>query len=426
MDILLGEDTIWRNPFGLSVADRRQHVFAVGRTGTGKSTLLRNMMVQDIEAGRGCMLIDPHGDLAEELIDYVPRRRIEEVMYVAPADLSHPIGFNILERTAPDDQPLITASVVAIFERLWSRNWGPRSAYVLANVVAALLEYPQSRGSVSLLGVPRMLTDEGYRARIVKEIRDPRVGAFWCEEFAGWTPSFRAEVIAPLQNKAGMLLLSPALRNVLGQAHGALRFAEAMDQRRIIICNLSKGRLGEEPSQLVGSLFVAALQIATLRRASMPERERIDFVVYADEFHNYATSSFTTMLSESRKYAVGMVLATQFLEQIEPELRAAVFGNCGTLIAFGVGHTDADELAPEFSPYGVDTLTTLGRGEICVRSVRAGQMGEPFLAKTTPEIGRRYGGRAKVVEQSRRRYGRRREVVEAKLARWQRGSELGG
>ena len=206
MDILLGEDTIWRKPFGLSVADRRQHVFAVGRTGTGKSTLLRNMMIQDLEAGRGCMLIDPHGDLAEELLDYVPRRRIAEVMYVAPADLSHPVGFNILERTAPDDRPLITASVVAIFERLWSRNWGPRSAYVLANVVAALLEYPPSRGNVSLLGVPRMLADEGYRARIVKEIRDPRVRAFWQEEFAGWTPSFRAEVIAPLQNKAGMLL----------------------------------------------------------------------------------------------------------------------------------------------------------------------------------------------------------------------------
>jgi hypothetical protein len=350
----------------------------------------------------------------------VPPRRHEDVIYVAPADLARPVGLNLLERTAPDERPLITASVVAIFERLWSHSWGPRSSYVLANTVAALLDFPQSRGSVTLLGIPRMLNDAGYRARIIKEIRDPRVRAFWEQEFAGWSPSFRAEALSPLQNKAGALLISPALRNVLGQASGRLRLGEAMDRRRIVICNFSKGRLGEEPAQLLGALFMAALQIATMRRAGTPEAERVDFVCFADEFHSYATSSFTTMMSESRKFSVGIVAATQFLAQIEPELRASVFGNVGTMISFGVGHLDAEELARELAPYTSETIVGLGRGEICVRLVRDGQMAEPFLASTI-DVARPHGGREKVLAQSRRRWGQRREIVEAKIARWSGG-----
>src|SRR5438067_935150 len=267
-------------PFGITVADRRRHIYVIGKTGSGKSTLLRNMAAQDIAAGRGLMLLDPHGDLAEELLDYIPSWRIEDVIYLDPADLARPIGFNLLERVARDDRPLIAASVVATFKHLWRDSWGPRLEYVLYNTVAALLDYPPSRGGVSLLGVPRMFTDSDYRARIVREIQDPRTRAFWAEEFESYPERFAAEVVSPIQNKVGALLAAPAVRNMLGQATSTLKIAEAMDQRRIIVANLAKGAIGEAATNLVGSLLVTAVQLAAMRRTAVPEEERVDFVAY--------------------------------------------------------------------------------------------------------------------------------------------------
>jgi hypothetical protein len=420
MDVVIGEREVWgkRYPFGLSIADRRRHVYLLGKTGTGKTTLLRNLIIQDIEAGRGCMVLDPHGDLAEELLDYIPPRRIEDVIYIAPADLSHPVGLNLIERVAPDDRPLVAASVVSIFKHLWRESWGPRLEYVLYNSVAALLDYPPSRGGVSLMGVPRLFVDPDYRARIVKEISDPRVREFWEGEFPRYGPQFAAEIVSPVQNKIGSLLASPAVRNMLGQATSTIDIAEAMDRGRIIIGNLAKGRLGEVAANLIGSVLISATWNAALRRTAIPEDSRVDFVAYLDEFHSFATDAFASMLAEARKYRLSLVIGHQYLEQLSQPVRAAVFGNCGTLVAFGVGHADADEIAPEFDPYRVDALTMLSRGEVCVRSIDGTETRQPFLGATLPEVGWSYGRGDAVIEQSRRRYGRRREIVEGKIAKW--------
>jgi hypothetical protein len=361
MDIVIGEREVltqvsaeWQ-PFGLSAEDRRRHLYLIGKTGTGKSTLLRNLIVQDIEAGRGLMLLDPHGDLAEELLEYIPDRRVDDVIYVAPADLSYPVGFNLLERVAADDRPLVAANVVATFKHLWRESWGPRLEYVLYNTVAALLDYPASRGGVSLLGVPRMFTDRDYRDRIVNEIQDARVRSFWAEEFPSYPSSFAAEVVSPVQNKIGAVLAAPAVRNILGQATSTLRVAEAMDERRIIIANLAKGGLGEAATNLIGSLSVTAVQLAAMRRADVPEEQRVDFVCYLDEFHNFTTDAFASMLAEARKYRLSLVIGHQYLDQVAPPVRAAVFGNVGTMVKFAVGHSDAEELAGEFDPYRTET-----------------------------------------------------------------------
>ncbi|HWB48632.1 MAG TPA: DUF87 domain-containing protein [Stellaceae bacterium] len=407
-----------RVPFGLSVADRRRHLYVIGKTGSGKSTLLRNLIVQDIEAGRGLMLLDPHGDLADELLDYIPSRRIEEVVYLAPADLAYPIGFNVLQHAPPDDRPLIAANVVATFKHIWRDSWGPRLEYVLYNTIGALLDFPPSRGGVSLLGVPRMFTDADYRARVVKEIQDQRVRAFWTEEFAGYSSQFATEVVSPVQNKIGALLAAPAIRNMLGQATSTLDIAEAMDNRRIVIANLSKGQLGEAATNLVGSLLVTAVQLAAMRRATIAEEDRVDFAVYLDEFHNFTTDAFAAILAEARKYRLSLILGHQYLAQVSPPIRAAVFGNVGTLVAFQVGYDDAEALAGEFTPYGTDVLTGFSRGEVVVRTVADGTTSAPFLGSTIAEVGWRYASRGKVIEQSRRRWGGRREVVEARLAQW--------
>ena len=406
-------------PFGLSVADRRRHVYVIGKTGSGKSTLLRNLIVQDI--GSGLMLLDPHGDLAEELLDYIPSRRTEDVIYVAPADLSHPVGLNLLEQVPADDRPLVAASIVATFKHLWRDSWGPRLEYVIYNTIAALLDYPPSRGGVSLLGVPRMFTDPEYRERVVREIQDPRTRAFWTQEFANYPERFAAEVVSPIQNKVGALLAAPAVRNMLGQATSTLRIAEAMDNRRIVIANLSKGRLGEAATNLIGSLLVTAVQLAAMRRTAIPEEERVDFVAYLDEFHNFTTDAFASILAEARKYHLSLVMGHQYLAQVSEPVRAAVFGNVGTLIAFQVGHDDAEELAGEFAPYVPNSLTGLYRGEVCVRTVMGGMTGEPFFGKTIREVGWGYASREKVIGQSRRRYACRREEVEAAIGRWMAG-----
>lgn len=424
MDVVIGEREIltqvsahWQ-PFGLSIEDRRRHLYAIGKSGSGKSTLLRNLIVQDIEAGRGLMLLDPHGDLAEEVLDYIPPWRFADVIYVSPADLSHPVGFNLLERVAPDDRPLVASNIVSTFKHIWGESWGPRLEYVLYNTVAALLDFPLARGGVSLLGVPRMFTDPAYRARIVREIQDARVRSFWEQEFAGYSPQFASEVVSPIQNKVGALLAAPAVRNMLGQATSTLRVAEAMDSGKIIIANLSKGRLGEAASNLVGSLLVTSVQLAAMQRATTPEEQRTDFACFLDEFHNFTTDAFAAILAEARKYRLSMIIGHQFLDQVPHPIRAAVFGNVGTLISFQVGHDDAGELAGEFHPYGIETLTGLNRGQVCVRAIYGDQAGQPFLAETYSEVTWSYRSRDKVLEQSRRRYGQRREIVEGKLARW--------
>jgi hypothetical protein len=420
MDVLLGERVVWDSPlpFGLSVTDRRRHMHVVGQTGTGKSTLLRNLLIQDIEAGRGCMLLDPHGDLAQELLDHIPPWRTEDLLYFAPGDLAFPLGFNLLESVPADERPLVASSVVAVFRHLWADNWGPRLEYILYQTIAALLDFPPGWGSVSLLAVPRMFTDGAFREQVVRGVRDPQVRAFWEHEFPGFSPHFRAEAVSPIQNKVGALLAAPAVRNVLGQSKSTVRLSSVMDGRKIFICNLSKGVIGEDKCNLLGSLLVTTLQLAAMRRAAIPEAQRVDFVCYLDEFHNFVTDSFESILSEARKYHLSLVTAGQYLDQASPALQAAIFGNVGSLVSFRVGHTDAEVLSAEMAPYSAETLRELGRGEVCARITRDDQPTQPFIGKTFAEAGRRYGRGDIVIEQSRRRYGRRRVVVEDRISRW--------
>ena len=420
MDLLIGEREVWtsRLPFGLSVADRRRHVHVIGQTGSGKSTLLRNLIIQDIEQGRGCMLLDPHGDLAEELLDHVPPWRTEDLIYFAPADLAYPLGLNLLEPVAADDRPLVASSVVAIFRHLWADSWGPRLEYILYQTLAALLDFPSGQGNVSLLAVPRMFTDQAYRERVVREVRDPRVRGFWEQEFPGYSPSLRAEAVSPIQNKVGAFLAAPAVRNVLCQARSTLRLPEVMDGGKILIANLAKGKLGEDKANLLGSFLLTSVQLAAMRRAAVPEEERVDFACYLDEYHNFTTDSFETILSEARKYRLSLITAGQYLDQAPHRLQAAIFGNVGSLVSFRVGHADAEVLSAELAPYSPEVLRELRRGEVCVRLTADGEPCPPFLGRTAPGAGKGYGRRAVVIAQSRRRYGRRRDVVEERIGRW--------
>jgi hypothetical protein len=334
---------------------------------------------------------------------------------------TRPIGCSITSR--PGAPPTCCTSTyrssrVSIFKHFWSDAWGARSEYLLLCSIAAILDYPDRQGDVSLLGVQRMMNDPQYRARVVGFSRNKAVRTFWDQEFPTWPPQFAAQALSPLQNKLGALLSAPAMRLFLGQATSTLRLAEAMDERKIIIARLPKGMIGEDNANIAGSLLVNAVQHAAMRRAAIPEDDRIDFVCYLDEFKNFTTESFADILSELRKYHVGFVLSRQFLAQMRPSVRAALIGNVGTLVTFQLGHEDAAGLEPALS-YNVDTLTSLSRGQVVARLISDGEAPEPFIAYTYPELGRRYNGRrAAVLDQSRRRYGRRREIVEKKLERW--------
>jgi type IV secretory pathway TraG/TraD family ATPase VirD4 len=402
-------------PFGLGVEDARRHVYVVGQTGSGKSTLLRNILLQHIAAGHGVALLDPHGDLAEELLDHFPPSRADDLVYFHPADADFPISINPLARVSPHERPLVTAGLISAFKSIWRDNWGPRLEYILANTIAALLEAPNT----SLLGINRMLSDDAYRAWVVRQVRDPFVRAFWTEEFAQYDPRFLREAVAPIQNKLGQLLLSPLLRNVLGQVRTKVNLRLMMDSRRVFIANLAKGRLGAEPANLLGALLAAQFQHAAMTRADLPEADRTDFFLIIDEFHNFSTDAFASALAEARKYRLSLTLAHQYLDQLPPELSSAVFGNVGTLIAFRVGHADADFLSREFGgTFTPEQFADLDQYEVFVRTLSNGIPLEPFRAKTHAPFSGRHGRRHRLIARCREKYATPRAVVEDKLRCW--------
>jgi len=415
--VYIGKKYAWggEQPFGLNCADRRHHAYIIGKTGSGKTTLLRNLIVQDIEAGRGVGVIDPHGDLAEELLDCIPPWRTDDVVYFNPADLEYPIGFNVLEGVPPDRRHLVASGVVSAFKHIWADSWGPRLEYIFYNALAALLD----AGDSTLLGVVRLLADEGYRARVVRRITDPLVRAFWLDEFEQYDERFRREAIAPIQNKVGQFLANAPLRNMLGQVRSAIDLRFMMDRQRIFIANLSKGRLGEDKSNLLGALLVAGFQLAAMGRADVPEEERADFFLFIDEFQNFSTSSFASILAEARKYRLNLTLSHQYLKQLRDEVKEAVLGNVGTMVAFCVGHGDAAVLEQEFGQtYAAHHFSDLRRREVCVRLLVDGETREPFTGKTFPPLSQPYGRRANIIRRSREKYGTRRQVIEDKVRRW--------
>lgn len=411
--VFLGLQHGWgsENPFGIPLRDRMQHVYVVGQTGTGKSTLLRNLILQDIEAGRGVGLIDPHGDLAQEVLDHIPSWRTDDVVYFDPS-ARDPLALNLFRATG-QNWHLVASGIISAFRKIWGDSWGPRLEYILFATLAALLQCDNT----SLLGVSRMLYDERYRRWVVRQVKDPAILSFWVNEFERYDSRFLQEVISPIQNKVGQLFLAPPLRHVLGQVGSKINFRFMMDRRRIFIANLSKGGIGESHSSLLGALLVASFEIAAVSRADRPPEQRQPFFLYVDEFHNCATDSFAGILSESRKYGLSLTLAHQYLGQLGEELTAAVFGNVGSLISFRVGEADASILERQFGGgYTRSHFTGLENFELCVRLLNR----EPFLGKSLAPLVTSRRRRRIVRRRSREKYCTRRELVEERIERWLR------
>jgi len=412
----LGTREIWgrRHRFGLDAEARRQHVYAIGKTGTGKSSLIFNMIVQDLEAGRGVGLIDPHGDLAESLLDAFPPWRADDLVYFDPSDTEYPVAFNLFAGVPQDARPQAASGIVAAFKHLWGDSWGPRLEYILYAAVAALLECE----NVSLLGLQRMLRDSEYRAWVLRQVHDPLVRAFWLEEFAAWSESLQAEAIAPVQNKVGQLLMTPPLRNILGQVKRKIDLRFMMDDQRVFIANLAKGRFGEDKANLLGTLLLSQFQLAAMTRSDLPESERADFFLYADEFHNHATEGFASALAESRKYGLSLLLAHQYLAQLPAGMQQAIDGNVGTLISFRVGETDAPVMARELPPYEPRHLSNLRNFEVCLKMMAGGEPGQPFTGLSSLPVPWDYGHGEILRNRSREKYATHRSVVEDRINRW--------
>ena len=388
----------------------------MGKTGTGKSTLLKNLITQDIGAGASVVLIDPHGDLAQEILSCIPRSRSKDVVYFNPADLEHPIGLNLLSATTRDTRHLVSSGVVSAFKQIWNDSWGPRLEYLLAASVSTLLECP----GASLLALPRLLTDPAYRRAMLRFVTDPVVRSFWETEYAQYEKRFRNEIIAPLQNKVGQLLLAAPLRNILGQVKSAISIPFIMERGRIFIANLSKGLLGDDKSSLIGSLLITQFQLAALAREVIPEKARRDCFLYVDEFQNVATDAFCSILSEARKYRLNLTLSHQFTTQLRPQVREAVFGNIGSIVAFRSGAADAELLAREFgSVYPPDAFTELSNFEVLVKALVNGEAREPFRGRTLPaSMSQNATQRANLIRLSRERFGTNRAAIEDKIQRW--------
>jgi len=399
--------------FGLSPDDLRHHLYIIGKSGTGKTTLLFNLILQAIERGSGIGVIDPHGDLALDLINHIPRRRIEETVYFDPSDEEFPIGFNVLKtQTKPH---LIASGIVGALKGIWHESWGPRLEYILYAAIAALLECE----NVTILGLQRMLSDARYRAWVVKQVTDPVVRSYWVNEFASYDKRFVQEAIAPIQNKVGQLLMSPLLRNILGQVRSTLDARFMMDDGRIFIANLAKGKLGEDKSNLLGALLVTQFQLAAMSRADVPQLHRRDFRLFVDEFQSFSSESFASILSEARKYRLGLVLSHQYIEQVSPEIRNDVFGNVGSLISFRVGQSDAEVLEREFGrTFPASRFTGLSNHEILTRPLWNGENIEAFAGRTVEPFAKPTGRAETIIDRSRLKYATRREVAEDRIRRW--------
>jgi hypothetical protein len=415
--ITIGERHGWGEPrlFGISTTDQRQHMYVIGKTGSGKTTLLRNIILQHILSGNGAGLIDPHGDLAEELLHHIPPHRANHLVYFNPSDIEFPVGLNLLANIAPDDRHLVASGIVSAFKGIWRDSWGPRLEYILYNAISALLDCRNA----TLLGVNRMLTDDAYRAKVIRQVQDPFIRSFWADEFEGYDERFRREAIAPIQNKLGQFLLNPVIRNILGQVKTKVNIPFIMNTERLFIANLSKGKLGHDKANLLGSLLTTQFQLGAMSRATQPEDERRDFHLLIDEFQNFSTDAFASILAEARKYRLCLILSHQYIDQLSPPVRQAVFGNVGTIIAFRIGNPDAEIMEREFGKtIPAHALADLNRFEAVVKLLEDGTNAEPFRAQMLPPLENRVGRSDKLIALSRERFATPRAIIEEKLNRW--------
>ena len=406
-------------PFGIKAKDRTKHVYVIGKTGMGKSTLLENMAVQDMQNGNGLAFIDPHGATAETLLRYVPEERVDDVLYFAPFDADHPISFNVMEDVGADKRHLVVSGLMSVFKKIWVDAWSARMEYILSNTLLALLEYPDS----TLLGVNRMLSDKHYRKKVVENITDPAVRSFWVDEFANYNERYMQEAGDAIKNKIGQFTSNPIIRNIVGQPKSSFDIRELMDGRKIIIANLSKGLVGESNANLLGSMLTTRIYLAAMSRADLTHEELAatpNFYFYVDEFQSFANATFADILSEARKYKLNLTIAHQYIEQMDEEVRNAVFGNVGTIISFRVGPFDAEILETIFTPrFLAADIVNLGFAQIYLTLMIDGIGSQPFSAVTLPPITTPDICFDKVaIAKCRERYAKSRAEVEKMINEW--------
>ena len=413
--------------FGIKRKDRRQHVYILGKSGTGKSVLMFNMIIQNIKNGDGVCMVDPHGENVEAVLSAIPPERIKDVVYFNPADADHHIGFNVLELIDPQYKHLVASGLMGIFTKIWANAWSARMEYILNNAILALLDTP----GTTLLGIPRMLVDKDYRQKIISNLKDPVIKAFWVHEYEAWQDKFRNEAIAPIQNKVGQFLSTSIIRNVVGQSKSTINIFDMMNEKKIFLVNVSKGRIGEDNSGLLGGMIITKIQLAAMERVRIPEESRQDFYLYVDEFQNFVTDAFAGILSEARKYRLNLTVAHQYTAQLVVDkssaVRDAVFGNVGTMIVFRVGADDAEFLESEFDPeFTPQDLVNLPNYKIYLKLMIDGVTSRPFSSKTLPPLV--HSGDKKieeaVIKSSRALYCRPKEVVEREINDWS-GMSLG-
>jgi hypothetical protein len=409
--------------FGIKPLDRRRHIYVIGKTGMGKSTLLENMIFSDIIEGKGVGVIDPHGDLAENVLKFVPKNRVNDVVLIDPADKDYAVAFNMLENVDPAFNSIICSGLVGIFKKIYAESWGPRLEHILRNTILALLEYP----GTTMLGIIRILQDADFRRRVVSKVEDPVVSAFWTEEFEKMQDKFRIEAISPILNKVGQFLSSPTIRNIVGQPKSTIDLRFFMDKGKIVIVNLSKGRIGEDNSSLLGSMFVTKFQLDAMSRANIPEADRKDFYLYVDEFQNFATEAFATILSEARKYHLNLTMANQYIAQMPEEVRDAVFGNVGTVLSFQVGFDDAEYISQQFGEEVMPPdLVSLSKYNAYSRVLVDGMPTSTFSLATLPppKLELEEDHLEKVRKVSRERYSEKVEIITDKIKRWSAPKKL--
>jgi CxxC-x17-CxxC domain-containing protein len=413
--------------FGIKRKDRRQHVYVLGKSGTGKSVLMFNMIIQNIQNGEGVCVVDPHGELVEGVLSAIPPNRMKDVIYFNPADAEHHIGFNVLELIDPQYKHLVASGLMGIFTKIWANAWSARMEYILNNCILALLDTP----GTTLLGIPRMLVDKDYRQKIISNLKDPVIKAFWVHEYEAWQDKFRNEAIAPIQNKVGQFLSTSIIRNVVGQSKSTINIFDIMNEGKIFLVNVSKGRIGEDNSSLLGGMIITKIQLAAMERVRIPEETRRDFYLYVDEFQNFVTDAFAGILSEARKYRLNLTVAHQYTAQLISDkssaVRDAVFGNVGTMIVFRVGSDDAEFLEKEFEPeFTPQDVVNLPNYKIYLKLMIDGVTSRPFSAKTLPPLVKSGNKEIEdeVIRFSRDLYCKSKEEVEKEINNWS-GMSLG-
>src|SRR3989338_5596427 len=400
--------------FGIKTNDRRRHLYVIGKTGSGKTTMMENMVIEDMLGGGGVGLVDSHGDFAEKILHFIPENRIDDVIYFNPGDINYPMGFNPLEKVGDEYRHIVASGLMGVFKKIWPDVWSARMEYILNNSLLSLLEYPGS----TLLGTMRLLTDKDYRKEVVDRMTDPVIKSFWINEFARYTQRLETEATAAILNKVGQFVANPLIRNIIGQSHSTIDIRKMMDEGKIFIANLSKGKIGEDNSALLGAILITKMQLAAMGRVNIPEKERKDFYLYIDEFQNFSTESFANILSEARKYRLNLVLAHQYIEQLDDKVKAAIFGNIGTIVVFRVGAEDAEFLEKEFSPEFLATdLVNLSKYNIYIKLMVDGISSHPFSAKTLAPMEPTVDTPIDVIiENNRKRYGTPKEVVDQKIS----------